>query len=96
MEHEFVNELPEDMTKLQEVAIKLQNEMILQIAEEIAVSNTTIADLHVEFAERMQYADYDADDMINQLEYWIPGSRRRVEDALSLAFEQEYPLEDAS
>lgn len=94
MECEYTEELPEDMTKLQSAAIDRQNQMILQIAEEIAQSNTTIADLHVEFAERMQYADYDADDMISQLEGWVPGSRQRVEDAISQVFEREYPLEE--
>jgi hypothetical protein len=74
--------LPEDMNTLQDRLIAVQNNMILYIANQIADINTTIRDLHIEFAERMQYADYDADDMINQLEFWQPGSRMAIENAI--------------
>lgn len=87
-------ELPEDMTALLNAAINLQNQMILRIATEIATSNTTINDLHIEFAEKMEYANYDADYMINELERWQAGSRQRIESAISEAFEQYYPLPD--
>ncbi len=88
----MTNEVPrpakvEDMNTLLGVLIDVQNQMILHIAGEIASTNTTIRDLDIEFAERMQMSTYSADDMIDTLDAWKPDSRQRIHDVLAMALD---------
>lgn len=88
----MTNEIPhlaktEGMNTQPDILIDVRNQMILHIAGEIASTNTTIRDLDIEFAERMQMATYSADDMIDSLESWKPGSRRRIDDAIASALD---------
>jgi len=88
--NEVSQEYQEFIQATAEALLYVQISVVLQIAAEIATTNTTIRDLHIEFAEKIRDGEYDVYAMIDELEYWKPGSRQRVAEAVDQMFHEVY------